>query len=169
MPIEFSYAAVSPFYIAAMIIYALYSLYKASKKKEQKKGAKPNSKPRPGKSIEEVLRELERRVSGETEIPSVPPIQKEQAAPSLSKPKNVASTNPREKSIAEFKAENHSIKQNQDNGEELVKEFDEEKDRLTHHERNEEVVSYLEHGNQYTIDDIRRGIILDAILNRPEY
>jgi len=168
MPLEFTYAALSPFYIAAMVIYAIYSLYKAGKKKQQKEGKITPNKPQPGKSIEEVLRELESRMAGTNEAPA-PPIKKESSRRSISQPKQSDTNKPREKTVAEYKAENHSgLKKEREAKEKIL--MDHENDRLMHLERNELIIEKNEQiKDHYTASDMREAVILSAILNRPEY
>lgn len=170
MPLEFTYAAVSPFYIAAMVIYAIYSLYKAGKKKEQKQGKKTNPKPQPGKSIEEVLRELESRMAGTNEAPApqAPPVIKKPARQSISQSKQDETSKPRERTVADYKAENHSsLKEEREAREKIL--LEDENDRLKHLERNELIIKKDDPTLHYSADDMRQAVILGAILNRPEY
>jgi len=164
---EISYAAFSPLYIAGLVIYGLYSLYKASKKKEGKQGKRSPRTPQPGKSIEDILRELERRASG---APEAPPVVQEKE-PQLVPNRVNTYEPPKEKTVADYKAEKHSDMEQHHMTEEQLHDgkFDEIDDRLMHLERNEiDAHAPTEH-SRYNADDLRQAVILSTILNRPEF
>ena len=158
----------SPIGIILFILYTLYSLSQAKKKKQKKQRKPQRPQPtadnpnQPGKTIEDILRELEKRVEQKSQ-PQPEPQPEPRPIPV------VEAAKPKEKTIAEFKQESHSgMASHRIQREELNDgKFDDIDDRLMHLERSEWDAHKPKEGARYTPEDLRQAVIWDAILNRP--
>lgn len=157
----------SPIGIILFILYTLYSISQAKKKKQkkQRKPQRPQTSAsdipnQPGKSIEDILRELEQRAQGKgkpVEIETPP------------EPIPEIFSEPQEKTVADFKKEKHSdMKAHHVTLDELNDgKFDQIDDRLMHLENLELDAHKPKEGARYTAEDLKQAVIWDAILNRP--
>lgn len=165
---ETLFASFSPIGIIIFILYTIYSVAKANKKNKEKQAKKsgrtqpqqsapiPNQ---PGKSIDDILRELERRASGKNNPPPIPEVQK---TVKVEKPK-------REKTVKEYKEEIHSgMAKHHVTKEQLTDgKFDEIDHKLMHLEEFEVDAHPANEDARYDVEDIRRAIIWQTILERP--
>lgn len=154
--------------VLVFIIWIIRAIIKANKKAEQKNNT-PGQKPQrqPGKTIEDILRELEQRASGRA------PEEKEapQNTPPPTPPVVKEIVKKHEKTVEEYKQESHSdmYKHHMTEAKLHDGKFDEIDDRLLHLENFEAEEHESLASSLLNTEDMRKAIILNSILQRPDF
>jgi hypothetical protein len=161
---HFSEADISWYWIAIALFWILKAIFGGKKKKNQQNQPNTNSEPenQPGKSITDILKELEERVTGETKRPQY-------QEPELVK--DVAPAVAVQKTTEDYKREKHSdmAKHHVTKAKLTDGKFDEIDHKLMHLEAFELDAHQPIDQAALSIEDMRRAVILDAVLNRPEW
>lgn len=163
MSILFLEAGIPSFWILIIIFWVVRAIIGAYKKKN-KSNTDEKEKSQPGKSIEDILKELENSVTGETEKPTY-------AEPMYAEPVELEPIPVLEKTIDDYRNQKHSdMAKHRITKEKLTDgKFDDVDDKLMHLEAFELDAHQPLDQAQLTVEDMRRAVILGAILNRPEY
>mgnify|MGYP000333143551 CR=1 FL=1 len=162
-------AALPSFWILIVVFWVLRAIFGGKKKKKQQRqgGSSSESEKQPGKSITDILKELEERVSGKTESPQY------EEPDSYDMPEAIEEVAPVafEKTVADYKREKHSDMDKHHITPDKLTDgiFDDIDDKLMHLEAFELDAHKPVDRAALSIEDMRRAVVLDAILNRPQF